>query len=58
MIDPRTCKGCGICLRNCPEKAITGEKRKPHVIDQEKCVKCGICKDGCKVFGIGAVRVV
>ncbi|MDX1649394.1 MAG: enoyl-CoA hydratase-related protein, partial [Myxococcota bacterium] len=24
--------GCGLCLRACPEDAITGEKKEPHVI--------------------------
>ena len=41
------CKGCGICLRNCPAEAISGEKQKPHVIDQEKCTRCGTCFDVC-----------
>jgi NADH:ubiquinone oxidoreductase subunit F (NADH-binding)/(2Fe-2S) ferredoxin/Pyruvate/2-oxoacid:ferredoxin oxidoreductase delta subunit len=44
------CKGCGLCLRKCPANAITGEKLKPHVIDEKKCVKCGACLAGCK-FG-------
>lgn len=47
QIDPETCTGCGICLKNCPVKAITGERRKPHVIDQEKCTKCGTCLEKC-----------
>ena len=27
--------------------AITGERRKPHVIDQTKCTKCGTCLEKC-----------
>ena len=46
-IDPDACKGCGVCLKNCPENAITGEHREPHVIDQEKCTQCGTCFDKC-----------
>ncbi|MGQ9615697.1 MAG: NADH-quinone oxidoreductase subunit NuoF [Spirochaetota bacterium] len=46
-IDPETCKGCGICLKNCPVNAISGERREPHVIDQEKCTRCGTCFDRC-----------
>lgn len=45
---PDACKGCGACLRACPAKAITGEKKKPHVIDSSLCVKCGACFDVCK----------
>ena len=42
-IQPDKCKGCGICLRNCPVNAISGEKQKPHSINQAKCTKCGTC---------------
>ena len=46
-IQPEKCKGCGICLRNCPVEAISGEKQKPHVINQAKCTKCGTCLEVC-----------
>ena len=46
-IDPEACKGCGICLKNCPAEAISGERREPHVIDQEKCTYCGTCLEKC-----------
>jgi NADH:ubiquinone oxidoreductase subunit F (NADH-binding)/(2Fe-2S) ferredoxin/Pyruvate/2-oxoacid:ferredoxin oxidoreductase delta subunit len=42
------CKGCGACMRACASGAISGEKKKPHVIDQELCIKCGACFDVCK----------
>jgi len=47
------CKGCGACLRACPAKAITGEKKKPHLIDQSLCIKCGSCFDVCKFKSVG-----
>ncbi|MBI4654353.1 MAG: NADH-quinone oxidoreductase subunit NuoF [Nitrospirae bacterium] len=43
-----TCTGCVACMRACPAGAITGEKKKPHVINQEICIKCGACFDVCK----------
>jgi len=46
-IDPEACKACGICIKNCPADAITGEKKVPHVIDQEKCTLCGTCWEKC-----------
>ena len=49
-IDGDKCKGCTLCARNCPTKAISGEVKSPHVIDQEKCIKCGACMESCK-FG-------
>jgi len=49
-IDESACTGCTLCARKCPREAITGEKKKVHVLDQEKCIKCGICYEACK-FG-------
>ena len=42
------CVGCTMCARKCPANAITGEKKKTHVIDQTKCIKCGACFEACK----------
>ncbi len=48
QIDPEKCTGCMLCARNCPQKCIQGEKKKPHRIETEKCIRCGICLDNCK----------
>ena len=48
FIDEKACKGCGMCLRACPAKAITGEKKKPHKIDQTLCLQCATCFVTCK----------
>lgn len=47
-IDIELCNGCRRCAKRCPAEAITGEKKEPHVVDQEKCIKCGNCVDACK----------
>jgi len=47
-IDQYACNGCHLCALKCPEEAIEGKKKKPHILNQEKCIKCGICYDVCK----------
>ena len=42
-IDPEKCRGCGLCKKNCPVNAISGEVKQPHVIDKNICIKCGTC---------------
>ena len=42
------CIGCGLCKKNCPADAITGNKKEKHIIDTTKCLKCGTCIEKCK----------
>ena len=51
-IDEEKCTGCGVCIKVCPQMAISGEKKKPHTIDQERCIACGLCRDSCKFDAI------
>lgn len=51
-IQPQLCKGCTKCARNCPVNAISGEVKKPHVIDKNICIKCGLCVKNCKFNAI------
>ncbi|URN84557.1 NADH-quinone oxidoreductase subunit NuoF [Acetobacterium wieringae] len=43
------CKSCGLCAKNCPVNAISGNKKEkiPFVIDPTVCVKCGVCFEKC-----------
>ena len=54
-IDPLKCKGCTACAKKCPVGAISGERKKPHVIDQTKCIVCGVCADTCKLEAVVGV---
>lgn len=53
-IDEEACRGCLVCKKFCPQKAITGERKEPHRINQDKCIQCGICLENCK---FNAIRV-
>jgi len=47
-IDPEKCTGCMLCKKACPTAAISGTKKKPHVIDESLCTQCGACRLVCK----------
>lgn len=48
------CPGCGLCIKACPQEAITFvAKKKPVILDQSKCIKCGACYDICKLGAVG-----
>jgi NADH-quinone oxidoreductase subunit F len=46
-IVPELCTGCMVCLRNCPDNAISGEKLQVHTIDPLRCQRCGMCMAVC-----------
>ncbi|MFH1758725.1 MAG: NADH-ubiquinone oxidoreductase-F iron-sulfur binding region domain-containing protein, partial [Pseudomonadota bacterium] len=52
QIDPEACKGCGVCRKACPQKAIAGKTKELHLLDQSLCIKCGICYNECKFDAI------
>jgi len=45
---PEKCeRSCDACVGTCTVEAITPNKKRIKVVDQEKCVKCGTCLDAC-----------
>jgi NADH:ubiquinone oxidoreductase subunit F (NADH-binding)/(2Fe-2S) ferredoxin len=44
--------GCGVCKKNCPDNAISGDLKGVHKIDPLICGKCGVCYDLCNFDAI------
>ena len=42
----KRCRGCGVCLNVCPEKAISIKNNRWH-LDLGKCAACGVCVENC-----------
>jgi NADH-quinone oxidoreductase subunit F len=40
-------RSCDACIGTCTVEAISPNKKRIKVIDQEKCVKCGTCLEAC-----------
>ena len=40
-------RSCDACIGTCTVEAISPDKKRIKVIDQEKCVKCGTCVAAC-----------
>ncbi len=47
LVVDEKCKSCGICKKNCPVSAISGEPKQRYLIDSDVCIKCGICESKC-----------
>ncbi len=49
-ISPKLCKGCNVCVTNCPMKAVSmenGKFGKFAKVDYTKCISCFKCVDIC-----------
>jgi len=41
------CKGCTLCAKRCPAKAILGTPKTVHFIEDDNCIGCGECFKAC-----------
>ena len=46
------CNGCGLCVKSCPQAAVTVDPKKLAIIDVELCNYCGSCVSACKFKAI------
>jgi len=55
---PQKCeRSCDACIGTCTVEAITPNKKRIKVIDQEKCVKCGTCLEACPPQYLAVVKL-
>lgn len=47
MVRDINCRGCGACIKTCPQGAITVSKETGRKIDMNKCNQCLLCVDSC-----------
>ena len=50
-VDEATCVGCGKCVKNCPQKALSLQNKKSHV-DTSLCIGCFECITVCPTKAI------
>ena len=47
VVNADECVGCGTCVDECPEEAISMNDDEIAVVDADKCTECGTCVDAC-----------
>lgn len=47
FIDKNICVACGVCVKACPQSAISIYRGCYGVADGDKCVGCGLCAKAC-----------
>ncbi len=59
MVDPRYCKGCGLCVKVCPRQVLrlaTALNEKGYniaeVVAADKCSRCHQCQFSCPDLAI------
>ena len=51
-INPRWCKGCGVCTAFCPKNVLALKNGKIVIDDEKNCVFCGTCESLCPDFAV------
>ncbi len=51
LIIEQKCKACGLCMKNCPQKAILHEKNV-YLVNKSRCIGCGVCAKVCPAAAV------
>ena len=52
VINPKWCKGCGICAAFCPKNVLEIVHEKVKIKDEAACIKWGLCELRCPDYAI------
>lgn len=50
-INKKTCVGCGICAKSCPQHTINIKSKKAH-INYKNCIRCYCCQELCPINSV------
>ena len=64
-IDKERCKGCGLCIANCPKKILAKAEEVNSqgayytvCVDDSQCIACGICAMMCPDAAIEVTQML
>ncbi len=52
VVDNEKCLGCGSCVKECPNGAITLDENGIANVDKDKCTGCKKCVKACPIEAI------
>lgn len=52
FVEDKLCMRCKLCVKICPEEAISETEDGRLVVDDEKCIYCGACSNACPARAI------